>query len=175
MAISAMMIGLDRNLFWNPPYPFPYENNYAMVDFVRLQELAADFAERSLQDRTIATAWPYTRALENPDFGFVRQPLRALETNDFHYDSIRAIPAAKFDALITYTRTWVPSDGLIRVEFVRQFLRHFYQWEPDITPEQCEQLGLHEFISWSLRGQTITVYTRNERAAPSGSAIASRR
>ena len=174
LAISALMIGLVVNIFWNPPYPFPFENNYAMVDFVKLQQLAGDFAQRSLKNRTIATAWPYTPALENPDFGFVQHPLSAVETNDFHYESIRAIPDAKFDALITYTRTWAPRDGLIRFELVQRFLSQFFQWEPDITPEQCEQIGLHELISWSLRGQTITVYTRKE-AAGAGSAIASLR
>jgi hypothetical protein len=160
VAISTMIVGLIVNIFWNPPYPFPYENNYAMVDFVRLQQLAADFAQRSLKNRTIATAWPYTPALENTDFGFVQHPLSVVETNDFHYGSIRAIPAAKFDALITYTRTWAPSNGVIKFDLVRRFLNHFYEWDTDIAPEQCEQLGLHELISWSLRGQTITIYTR---------------
>ena len=42
---NAMLVGLAVNVFWNPPYPFPYENNYAMVDFVRLQKIAAEFAE----------------------------------------------------------------------------------------------------------------------------------
>jgi hypothetical protein len=163
--ITLMTGGLIFSLFWNPPYPFPYENNYAMVDFVRLQQLAAGFAQRSLKNRAIATAWPYTPALENPDFGFVEHPLTAVETNDFHYNSIHAIPAAKFDALITYTRTWAPADGVMKFALVRRFLAHFYQWEPDITAEQCEQLGLHELISWSLRGQTITIYTRTEGAS----------
>ena len=36
----AMFAGLITCIFWNPPYPFPYENNYAMVDFVELQQAA---------------------------------------------------------------------------------------------------------------------------------------
>jgi hypothetical protein len=161
-AAAALLIGLAANLFWNPPYPFPYENNYAMVDFVRLQQLAAGFAERHLANRAIATAWPYTGALEHPDYGFVTRKLRVVETNDFHPASIRAIPAARFDALITYTRTWTPANGVISLPLVQQFLRHFYQWEYPITTEECLGLGLRPVISWNERGQTITVYTRGD-------------
>src|SRR5262249_48713368 len=60
---SVLVVGLFANLFWNPPYPFPYENNYAMVDFVRLQQAAARYAETNLGTRTIATAWPFTPGL----------------------------------------------------------------------------------------------------------------
>ncbi len=157
---AALLVGLAANLFWNPPYPFPYENNYAMVDFVRLQQLAAEYAERNLANRVIATAWPYTAALEHPDYGFVTRKVNVVETNDFHPASIQAIQAGRFDALITYTRTWTPENGVISFGIVRRFLRHFYQWEYDITPEECLSLGLHPVISWSARGQSITVYTR---------------
>src|SRR6185437_12522302 len=44
-ATLALILGLAASLFWNPPYPFPYEDNYAMVDFVRLQQNAAQYAE----------------------------------------------------------------------------------------------------------------------------------
>jgi len=159
-ATAALTIGLLVNLFWNPPYPFPFENNYAMVDFINLQQLGAEFVERNVPNRTIATAWPYTAALANPDFGFVQHKLKVLETGDFHAASIKALPADKFDVLIVYTRTWAPQNGVLAFDFVRRFLSHFYQWENDITPEQCEQMGLHERISWALRGQAITVYTK---------------
>jgi hypothetical protein len=130
-----------------------------MVDFVRLQELAADFVERNIPDRTIATAWPYTAALMNPDFGFVKHKLKVVETGEFHAASIQALPR-NFDVLIVYTRTWMPQNGVIAFEFVRRFLRHFYEWDYDITPQQCEEMGLFERISWTLRGQTITVYAK---------------
>jgi hypothetical protein len=161
VAITALLVtGLAVSLFWNPPYPFPYENNFAMVDFVRLQQLAAGFAERHLQNRKIATAWPYTAALGNPDYGFTRRKLNAVETNDFHASSIEALPPASFDALITYTRTWAPANGVISWPPVRGFLSRFYEWQPDITPEQCAKLGLRQTVSWNLRGQSITIYVR---------------
>ena len=160
-AIAGLVAGLIVSIFWNPPYPFPYENNYAMVDFVRLEQLASGFAERNFPQRRIATAWPYTAGLESPAYGFVKQKLRAIETNDFHPASIRALPPASFDVLIMYTRTWAPGKGVISIPLVRRFLTHFYQWAPDITPEECAELGLKEVVSWQVRGQAVTIYVRS--------------
>ena len=109
---------------------------------------------------TIATAWPYTAALRQPEFGYVNKPFRVVETNDFHLESIRAVPPSNFDALITYTRTWQPADGVIANSLVRRFLTKFYEWQPDITPEECARLGLRQAISFTMHGQTITVYVR---------------
>ncbi len=160
IATIALIAGLLASLFWNPPYPFPYENNYAMVDFVRLQKVAADYAERNLASLRIATAWPYTTALEDKDYGFVDRRLKVVETNDFHVSSIRALPSGSFDALITFTRTWAPDSGVISISAVRWFLSRFYDWQPDISPEQVEALGLTQVASWKLRGLQIAIYVR---------------
>jgi hypothetical protein len=159
-ATIALFAGLITCIFWNPPYPFPYENNFAMVDFVELQQAAGQYADSHLEGKTIASAWPFTAALRNPDFGFVISPKHALETNDFHLDSIRAANPARMDALITYTRTWQPADGVIANTLVRRFLARFYEWQPDITPDECETLGFKEAVSWTMHGQMITVYLR---------------
>jgi hypothetical protein len=156
----ALFAGLIACIFWNPPYPFPYENNYAMVDFVELQQAAGQYADSQLKGKTIASAWPFTAALRNPDFGFVTSPKKVVETNDFHLDSIRAAQPARFDALITYTRTWQPADGVIANSLVRRFLTKFYEWQPDITSEQCAALGFQEAVSWTMHGQVITVYLK---------------
>jgi hypothetical protein len=161
IVIPALLGGLIVSNWWNPPYPFPFENNLAMVDFVRLQEIAAMFAERSLADKRIATAWPYTAALRRPEFGYVTKKLRVVETGDFHAASISRLSPAKFDALIVYTRTWEPDSGVLDFAIVRRFLGHFYGWQPQINSEQCKQLGLDEVVSWQVRRQTITVYLRH--------------
>jgi hypothetical protein len=170
-ATAALVIGLALNLWWNPPYPFPYENNLAMVDFVRLQQIAADFTQRALPGQIIATAWPYTAGLRNPDYGFVTTKLRVRETGDFHYDSVRKLPVQSFGVLITYTRTWAPSNGVIQYSVVRRILAHFYDWQPDITADQCAAIGLQEIISWASRGQRITIYGRNYRPLPRSIAL----
>jgi 4-amino-4-deoxy-L-arabinose transferase-like glycosyltransferase len=159
-AVAGLLAGQVFNLFWNPPYPFPYENNYAMVDFVRLQQTAAIFTEEYLPAATIATAWPYTAALRNPDFGFVSHALKTVETNDFHAASILRLPPASFNVLIVYTRTWMPPHGVIAIPFVRRLLKTYYDWEPQISPHQCLSLGLRPTVTWSMGGQEITIYVR---------------
>ena len=159
-ATAVMILSLAFFIGWNPPYPFPFENNYAMVDFLHLQEAATTYAEQNLRDRKIATAWPYTGALRNPDMGFVQHRIKTVETHDLHYSSVKAIPPDRFDTLITYTREWVPAPSVTDNQYVRGFLKRFYQWEPDISPEQCEALGLQETVSWSMRGQTVAIYSR---------------
>ncbi|HEY7209074.1 MAG TPA: hypothetical protein VH477_02280, partial [Bryobacteraceae bacterium] len=160
VVIAGLLVALVGNLFWNPPYPFPYENNYAMVDFVRLQRTAAVWAQTSYPGRTIATAWPFTAALRSPDYGYVSRKLHVVETGDFHTASIEALPADKFDVLITYTRTWSPPGGAITMPLVERFLARFYEWQPDITTDDCERLGLRQEASWTLHGQTVKIYVR---------------
>lgn len=163
LAITAslvMVLALGFFIRSNPPYPFPFENNYAMVDFLHLQEAASSYVDQNLRDRKIATAWPYTGALRNPDMGFVQHHIRTIETHDLHYSSVKAIPAERFDTLITYTREWVPAPSVTDNPVVRAFLKRFYAWEPDITAEQCAELGLQPSMSWKLHGQTVAIYIR---------------
>ena len=159
-ATVALTVGLAANLFWNPPYPFPYENNYAMVDFVRLQQAAAAYTQQVLPGRTILTAWPYSSALRSADFGFVDHKLNVIQTDDFHRASIQAVPRDRYDALIVYTRAWVPQNGVMNLPLVKRFLSRFYEWEPEITPVDCDELGLVSAASWQSGGQEITVYIR---------------
>jgi hypothetical protein len=156
---TALFAGLAVSIFWNPPYPFPFENNYAMVDFVELQKAAADYMENHLPHQRIATAWPYTSALRNRDFGYVHRPLRTIETNDFSPAAIRAVPRDSYDVLVVYTRTWAPVRGITAVPWVRSLLERYYDFKPEIDEAQCSSLGLWPSVSWERRGQSITIYT----------------
>jgi hypothetical protein len=162
-ATAGLLAGLAVNIFWNPPYPFPFENNYAMVDFVELQRAAAGYIQEHLAGKRIATAWPYTAALRRPDYGYVEQPQRVVETNDFHVASIRALAPEKYDVLAVYTRTWAPAAGVLRWQAVQSLLHRFYDYEPEISEAQCEAMGLKPVVSWERRGQTIVIYQHRIR------------
>jgi hypothetical protein len=90
----------------------------------------------------------------------VHTSLNVIETGDFHLASIKTAHPERFDALITYTRTWEPANGVLNIPQVRRLLGKYYEWQPDITPEQCATLGLHEAFRETLRGQTIAMYLR---------------
>ncbi len=170
-ATALLAVGLAANLFWNPPYPFPFENNLAMVDFIRLQQAAAEFAQRSLRGQRIATAWPYSQALRHPEYGFVQQKFSAVETGDFSFRAISKLPPDSFDALITYTRTWAPEPSVTSIPLVRRFLEHYYGWHHEITPEQCSRLNLQAVAGWKSRGQQIMVYVRRRSPAYGGAVL----
>lgn len=159
----ALFAGLAASLFWNPPYPFPYENNYAMVDFVRLQQIAASYIEENLPGTTVATAWPYTAALQHPEYGYVTRPMHVIETNDFHASSIRAIDVGRYSVLVEYTRTWAPQTGIVGIGWIRELLARFYDYEPPISEQQCVGLGLMPTVGWQGRGQSIQIFQRIRR------------
>jgi 4-amino-4-deoxy-L-arabinose transferase and related glycosyltransferases of PMT family len=159
----AMTAGLLGGLFWNPPYPFPFENNLAVVDFVRLQQAAAEFVQTHYRDETIASAWPMPDALRRPEFGYVSRPMRVKGLEDFSRTSVMG----GADVLILYSRTWEPEWSLLRLAWVKAFLARYYLYQPQITPEEIyRDLGLLPVARWERRGQWIEVYAKDSGATP---------
>lgn len=161
-AVAMLTAGLFAGLFWNAPYPFPLENNLAMVDFVELHQAAAEYLERDAVNLKIATAWPLTGALRRTEFNYVRKPLAVVETGDFHTRNVLAAASRERpDVLVVYSRTWEPRFGLLNIPFVERLLRAYYDWEPQIGASEIEaHLGLHSRFRFQQRGQWIEVYTR---------------
>jgi len=160
-SITVVAAGLVAGLFFNPPFPFPFENNLAMADFVELHRSAAQFLEKSYPNRRIYTAWPLTQALRDPAFGYVHAKLSAAETGDFRISTLRGVDPKNVDVLVLYSRTWEPEWSILRFGIVEQFLRRFYQYEPQINTEQVrEHFGLVPIERWTRRGQWIEIYSR---------------
>lgn len=159
----VMAIGMLFCMIWNPPYPFPFENNLAMVDFVQLQKQASMYLSENARGRTIATAWPYSGALRRPEFGFVARPFQVMETDDFNTaDVVRAMKTSNADVLVVYTRTWDPVGSVVDVDVVRRYLHHFYGYEPQINSGQVNDLfGLESVFRATQHGQFITVYMKS--------------
>lgn len=158
---AALAAGLLLGLFVNPPYPFPFENNLAMVDFVDLHRDAAQYLEASHPDQTIYTAWPLTAALRNPAFGYVDRKLAAFETSDFRYSTLERINSKGVDVLVLYSRTWDPRWSVLRWPIVERLLRHFYEYEPQMNADQVrEHFGLVQERRWTQRGQWVEIYDR---------------
>lgn len=168
---AALLAGLFAGLYWNPPFPFPLENNLAMVDFVELQKAAAGYLDTAAPNATVASAWPYTAALRNPDLGFTRRSYRTIETNDFHTRNVvEACRAAHPDILIVYARTWEPHWGATANHLVRDFLTRYYDYEPQVSSTEVEQLlDMRPVLRWEQRGQWIEIYRRVPTSASSSS------
>jgi 4-amino-4-deoxy-L-arabinose transferase-like glycosyltransferase len=140
----ALFAGLIAGNFWNPPYPFPFENNLAFTDFVRLQQTAAEFVARNYPGERIATVWPLTSALSRPEYGYVRNAMPVRSLPDFNAHDARIF--------VLFTRMWEPRWTWTKIELVRKIWRRFYGYEPEPTIP-----GL-PVARWERRGQWIAVY-----------------
>ena len=156
----VMLAGLVAGIVFNSPLAYPFENNSAVVSFVRLQEKAAHLVEREYSDRTIVSAWPLPDALRRPEFGYVSKPLKVRGLANFDPETVLPL-AGQVDVLVLYSRTWEPSWGALASEWVRDFLAKYYFYKPQITSQQIQrQLGLTPVARWEERGQWIEVYAR---------------
>jgi len=156
---ATVAAGLLIGLFFNPPYPFPFENNLAMTDFVELHRDAAQFLEAHYPDRTVYTAWPLTAALRDPAFGYVTKKIASFETSDFGLSTLNRIAPKGVQVLVLYSRTWEPPWSVLRWPLVESFLRHFYLYEPQMDADQVHQhFGLVPVRQWTQRGQWIEIY-----------------
>jgi len=165
--IGLTAAGLLLGLFLNPPFPFPYENNLAMSDFVELQKTAALELESSYPDLPIYTAWPLTQALRNPAFGYVNHPLTAVETSDLRASTLLQIDPGKPAVLVLYSRTWEPPWGVLRFNWPRKVLTHFYEYGPQMDSAGVrEHFAMVPAMRWTRRGQWIEIYVRNPSAKP---------
>ena len=160
-SLALVSGGLLVGLFFNPPYPFPFENNLAMVDFVQLHRSAAQFLEKDYSDKPVYTAWPLTAALRNPAFGFVEKKLQAMETSDLRYSTLNGIDPKGVDVLVLYSRTWEPGWGVLQFPEVEHFLQHFYEYGRQMNAGEVHRhFGLDLRKRFAQGGQWIEIYAR---------------
>jgi hypothetical protein len=165
--LAALAAGLLLGWFVNPIFPFPFENNLAMTDFVQLHRDAARFLERTYPDRAVHTAWPLTAALRNPAFGYVGRSLSAVETSDLHRSTLEALDPKAVAVLVLYSRTWEPAWSVLRIPAVAHILSRYYEYEPQMAADEVRaHFGLEPVRRWTRRGQWIEIYARpGSRAA----------
>ena len=158
---AALIALLVLGWFWNPPYPFPFENNLAMVNFVRLQEDAAAFLEVMPGTRPrVASVWPFTEALERPEMGYVTAPFQTMEASSFALASLGSLNREDYDVLVVYTRVW-PLQGVFDRPLVRGMLRRYFDYQPEPGAEAIRNgLGLIPVATYLRQGQRVTIYRK---------------
>lgn len=160
--LSAGMLAAALLLanFVNPPYPFPYENNLAFTDFVRLDVQAAAYLESHFPNAKIAAMFPLASALRRPDFGYVRRPLHIREIPDFRVANVTQLARENVEVLVLYSETWDPL-GLMQNKQWTNFLRRHYDYEPPVDAHQLRVLlGAQTVARWTRRGQWVEIYQR---------------
>ncbi len=173
-AVAVLVGGLISGWFLNPAFPFPYENNLALVDFVRLHQEAARYLDKHYAGETIYTAWPLTGALRRPAFGYVDRPMAVRETSDLRARTLVQLAGEQPRVLVLYSRTWEPKWGALRFRWVVRFLTRYYEYGPDLTREEVRSvLHLEPAARWERGGQWAEVYARgpSQPAATAAAAV----
>jgi hypothetical protein len=158
---SAMMFGMVGSYVFNPPYPFPFENNLAWTDFVMLQGAAAEYLQTHFPEARIASAWPFTDAVRRPEFGYIARPLHTDRLPDFTSRSLAQVKQRPPDLFVLFLRTWDPPASALSLRPVRAWLARWYGWRPEAKGGEVEsELGFRRLRRWDSRGQWIEVYAR---------------
>ncbi len=158
-AAAALFSGLFVNNLVNPPYPFPYENNLAFVDFLRLQSAAAEYLESRDLRTGIYTVWPLSTELARPPLGFVARPMQVRTLADFSSSELRRLPWRKVRVLVGYSRDWSPRPNLIEWGSVRTLYERCCGYVPQ--PDSGELRAAVPFPlckRFRLGGQWVEIY-----------------
>lgn len=152
--------------FINPPYPFPYEDNLAYSDFIRLHQRAAKYLESLPGDPAILTAWPGTDELKQPFLGYVTRALNVRSVDDFTAKAFAAPP--NFDFLYLYSRKWDPQRNVLSLWPFSALRTRFYGSTPPVpTSAVAARFHLSLVREYSERGQWVRIY-ESKRWAGSG-------
>jgi 4-amino-4-deoxy-L-arabinose transferase-like glycosyltransferase len=156
--IAAAAACFVASWFLNPPYPFPYENNLAYADFIRLHQEAANFLQSIRGSPVILTAWPATDELRQPLLGYVRRPLRVAQVESFAASAFVAPP--RFDILYIYSRKWQPKHNVFSIfRPARPLLERFYDYRSAVSVETLAvQYRLKLLRFYERRGQWVRIY-----------------
>jgi hypothetical protein len=158
---TAMLALLIAGWFWNPPYPFSYENNLAWTDFVALQKEAANYLEAYAPDKRIASAWPFTGAIKHPYFGYVERPLASVEIPDLHLDDIAGFDRNSYDFLVVYEKFWTFEGRAFDNSLLRPIIRQYRDYHPQATEVEIHDgTGLIPIRRWDRGGQWIVIYAK---------------
>ena len=165
LGVSVVLLGGVAACNWvNPPYPFPFEENLAFADFVHLESDAADYVAHWYPHAVVASAWPMTGALEQPDLGFVRRPVAVEKLNDFTPGRLRALNWSGVQVLIVFSRSWDPPHNFMRVGAIRSLWHRFYGYEPEADLQETRAIvPLPVAAHFERGGQWVDVYVRAGR------------
>jgi 4-amino-4-deoxy-L-arabinose transferase-like glycosyltransferase len=148
--------------FLNPPYPFPFEDNLAYADFIRLHEQAAQFLEARAGNRRILTAWPASDELSHPFLGYVRRPLNVATVDGFGRHQFDRVSPESFDCLYLYSRHWEPANNWLRsFPWLQRLQERYFEYQPPIAEQElAARYHLRLLKSFERRGQWVRIYVK---------------
>ncbi|HWB86784.1 MAG TPA: hypothetical protein VG675_21745 [Bryobacteraceae bacterium] len=160
LAFSVVLVaGLAAGNFVNPPYPFPYENNLAVTDFLSLQAETAAYLSQWYPQARISTVWPLTMELARPVLGFTSQALEVQPLPDFSLRTLNSLDWSRVQVFVLYSRDWDPPFNLVHYTSVKDFWKRFYGYVPNASmSEGRARVPFPLAADFERRGQWVDVY-----------------
>jgi hypothetical protein len=160
VALVGLLSLLVVGWFVNPPFPFPLENNLAVVDFVDMQKQGAEFIESRFPFARVASVWPFSAAVRDPDFGYVEVRIPTLRAAGLRLEDLRTLPLTDRDLVVTYSRGQTPPSYLLDNPTLRAWFGRFLDLHPEADAGELRTLGYHSVARWERHGQWLQVYAR---------------
>jgi 4-amino-4-deoxy-L-arabinose transferase-like glycosyltransferase len=147
--------------FINPPYPFPFEDNLAYADFIRLHQDAAHFLAAQPNEPRILTAWPASDELAQPFLGYVQSPLRVVIVPAFEAREFAGVQPDSFDLLYLYSRRWEPpGNWLQRYPAWLRIQGRYFDYQPQSDAQAIvARYHLHLVAQLERHGQWVKIYS----------------
>jgi len=160
---AILLAGVAAGNLINPFYPFPYENNLAFSDYVKLHSQAAEFLARRYPEARIASVWPMTAEVHRPELGYVNRALRIERLPDLSAGTLQRLDWHRVDVLVVYSRHWDPSLNLLRWGPIGWLANHFTRSAEDVSAtEAFSMVPLPNQAHFERRGQWVDVYANPE-------------
>jgi hypothetical protein len=158
-ATCVLLGGLVASNFINPPYPFPFEENLAFTDFLKLHVDATDYVAHWYADPLVHTAWPLSAELSRPELGFVTRKIRVEALPNLTTQTIASLDWSKVQILMVFSRNWDPGFNLMHVAPLLKFWENFYNFVPNISMEEAHaRVPFPIDASFTRRGQWVEIY-----------------
>lgn len=158
-ATCLLLAGVAASNWINPPYPFPFEENLAFADFLKLHREAADYVQHWYADPVVTTAWPMTAELNQPELGFVRRKIRVEALPNLTASALGRVDWSRVQVLVAFSRDWDPPINLMRLAPVRWFWERFYGFVPGASAAEARAgVPFPAVAHFERRGQWVEVY-----------------
>jgi 4-amino-4-deoxy-L-arabinose transferase-like glycosyltransferase len=159
----VLVAGVAAANFINPPYPFPFEDNLAFADFVKLQAETADYIQHWYPAARVDSVWPLTLELSRPDLGFVDRKIAARSIHDLEPKTLAALDWKAEQVLVVYSRTWDPEFSILHFQPILSFWRRVYGYVPNVTAAEARAVVPFPVEAhFERRGQWVDVYVNPE-------------
>ncbi len=156
----GLPIALIASWFWNPPYPFGFEDNLAYVDFIRVQQAGVRMLEPLPPETRILSAWPATDELLRPWLGYSATPRKVVRIEDFSEQALNRLSGEEFDAVLLFSRQWNP-EWFARHPLLTRVQARYFGYQPQAPSSYlADKFGLRLFMRTEIRGQWVEIWVK---------------